>query len=98
MPEPHADAVLRRSPRLEVRTPRGAHLRIVSPRGVGAPRTLGVAERPDVVLIAEEVALAAVLDGRISPRTAATEGQVELLGDPEAIDRLERLLRAGMAA
>lgn len=98
MSEPFVDALPRPSLRLELRTPRGPRLWVLGPHGLVRPGDRGDVGRPDIVLIGEEVALAAVLGGWISPRTAASEGQVELRGEPTAIDRLERLLRAAMAA
>jgi hypothetical protein len=95
-PETRLDVSPRTQVRLEVRSPRGRRAWLVGRDGL---RDAGLRSgRPDVVLIGDEVALAAVLGGWLSLGAAAREGQLEALGEPGTIDRLGRLLRAAVAA
>ena len=83
--------------RLEVRTPGGHRAWTVGPDGL-APALAESTGRPDVVLVGEEVALAAVLGGFLTPLSAAREGQLKVLGEHETLVRLGQLLSGALVA
>jgi hypothetical protein len=50
------------------------------------------------VLVGEEVALAAVLGGFLTPLSAAREGQLKVLGEHETLVRLGQILSGALVA
>jgi hypothetical protein len=82
---------------LELRTPAGVRSHLVGIHGLGPPLTRRHV-RPDVVLVGEVVALEAVLGGFIAPLEAAREGQLEVIGELDALVRLGRLLARSLVA